>query len=1242
MSDASAPKFGSSLREEAIGDLPIFNLATSYANTTPPTLTTVDIVAQQYRQISKHAHGLQDLSLATNTETSIRLEHLQGLKESMFGSPTSSTLVSPADRLKYWSDKSPAGFLVCGKIVRSVDASGQPIFGNPVIFAIAAPVFSPQGRAVDPTSLWSSGSKLAPLQVAIPEDPICLVGASIDSESRRVNAKSMKGKFADYLPHLLYCFDGLRMSGAGYVVSQHQPADAARYSVYLDSIEAAAPPLTPMDYWGTGNAPTQLQEGQRLIYLPRVYPLFACHGIPIGQLWDASIGSQGFHEAIATMATNVPAGRRAHLGFLRSLIPLNEWLDAVAAKPEAFVTEFVARISIRDSLPAPMAENPTAEDDLMEDVTWVTTGVVKRLHSDGILGGLPRDKATKFATLERRMYECVADYDSIWITSTADTTVCLWYLRPPLAPTSRLEFKLDQFLKPGTVPSACRDFRVMHVTATTNAAEHRLLTETEAEEITAQNSPTKQANRKLTAALRLQQQQQQQQQSSAANPEVVDLLLSPQVGNGKRKASSMTAPVTESPPAPDRAATVANGATHPLGGSSIPPSLRTSAPGNGSTAALRVQFDNEVDTGAVNRALFPQGAAAAAQFHSPAPAPARQQPALHPAMAASTIPASHISPEISHMAMTPGLSSSNIISQQLADANIATRQQRYQSHPVSASLGYGEMNPYGQFGTFPSLGGQIVNAEGRLAGYKVPSTLYNADDASSWRLDASLQTGPKNYFFLSALLGFRCEHRPAIFVKIRQEVPPSWCLAPARIQVPFSEAFLRPKSTASEALNHLENIISRIDTQRLPPGALIPILHTSFFSGDGFKFFAQTSSWATKPLKTTADMESRLVLLHLFQLAPGMAEAYFPSQGFTRGQMIQALFNIEFLLGSAVGAGYQSSPSILCHVFRDVMSFLQCQLLVDEWDRPHAGFTVLTYDVLEEMFLAVVSWVQTHQSACSLFAEAASQSDGSISILLNPILEWSSLSSSTLLDRYQKWHSSSSDRLTRTASNEPLTTTGHVKRAVLFGLESSQQQFFMVPASTSDWTAMGGGYPAGAAQTPYGAAPAPSVPGTVQQPAYVPAQANPGKGKGKSKTNHANETSVKPSAPAMAKKPLFQWVDPSSATEFGKVIAQLCREHRDDKLKPPSVSVTVQGGSTQMKGICFPFCCASPRPELGCNNTMHKGKKTVLCDRVRIDLADEAWASQPKEAFLQIWDFLQHHAVKKIWVPTDDFVKKME
>jgi len=75
-----------------------------------------------------------------------------------------------------------------------------------------------------------------------------------------------------------------------------------------------------------------------VVLLPVMFPLEFGHNILVGQLWLATIGSRDFRALLKEMVTDALELSESSQ-WIDNCSVLHAWLDAVAAKPDAFITD---------------------------------------------------------------------------------------------------------------------------------------------------------------------------------------------------------------------------------------------------------------------------------------------------------------------------------------------------------------------------------------------------------------------------------------------------------------------------------------------------------------------------------------------------------------------------------------------------------------------------------------------------------------------------------------------------------------------------------------------------------------------------------------------------------------------------------------------------------------------------------------------------------------------------------------
>ena len=222
-----AGKYGHSKRPGATGNLSIFSHTGALAAAAPDrdAFSLATHLGKQHAQPSSSPGvGLSSLQADRFTADGILKSQMEVLSSFIFG-PLDSASTMPltsVNRFKCMSSSPPEALLVCGKFVLSTSASGEVEYGDSVIFVLDAPTVPHRGAVVAPDAIWPGSSTLAPLAVPLPSGSISLLGGSTLSTPRSAKAAKMDKSLSSFLPHQVFCLEGLKAVATGWTLTEQQ------------------------------------------------------------------------------------------------------------------------------------------------------------------------------------------------------------------------------------------------------------------------------------------------------------------------------------------------------------------------------------------------------------------------------------------------------------------------------------------------------------------------------------------------------------------------------------------------------------------------------------------------------------------------------------------------------------------------------------------------------------------------------------------------------------------------------------------------------------------------------------------------------------------------------------------------------------------------------------------------------------------------------------------------------------
>ena len=513
----AAGKYGPALRPSVLGPLSLFGPGSLAHDTT--NLDSFSVKTHLERQFEQpvytgnegggHTRGLESFRATQYVTATIMSSQVKETEQFVFKRDNAVSPFSAAERFRQLALAPPSAFLVCATVLKEVDANGAPLFGAPFLTVAQAPIAAPNGMAAMGSDVWPSSETLAPIGWAPPEDPMLLIGTSFAPVTRRsTTVSSMSVSRSDNLADVMYTTEGATLCDVGWrVTTTPRSPDLGQF--YLSDL-ADLPPELRGSYLGVGASPASISAPQQAVMLPLAFPLGPGHHIPAGQMWSPTIGARDFRASLQEIYATTSADVHAKLQWTADMSLLGEWLDAVAANPRAFSVSFLARSSIKEAVMPASAAHPQTTEESLTLITWIDTGVARRLHRDCILAYLGATHAANFATFERLQLENFSrpEDDEPWFgLPMIAANVALWYLCLPSALTNVTKWGLAGFLETVTIPPEASQY--LRIPLTTRKVRDyvpvQLETKTEAEEAEAEQgvgaSPnTLLARRRLASA----------------------------------------------------------------------------------------------------------------------------------------------------------------------------------------------------------------------------------------------------------------------------------------------------------------------------------------------------------------------------------------------------------------------------------------------------------------------------------------------------------------------------------------------------------------------------------------------------------------------------------------------------------------------------------------------------------------------------------------------------------------------
>jgi len=1225
------PKFGSSLRASAVGQLEIFGEG-SFAH--PDTdrdqqgTTYPAYLEHQFAQpASKPGRGLLSMQAAQSTKESVEAAFRGSLQRFIFKDAQLASLNSMPERLMAMASEPVPAMMVVARFPTGSAADGTVTIGPSSLMIWQAPSVPPRAEATSSEALWPSTTSLLPGHWPPPsQGPIFLCGASVAAQTRlSKNATSMGASRADYLKDMVLTTQADRLATVGWTTSTI-PASPGMESFYLDGLRSVQGPHAP-PYLGAGDPPTSMPANSSVVLLPLALPLSAFHGIPAGQLYAPSIGSRDFIASIRSdIDASAPTADAGPPGWTIAAIKdrmrwvednsvIQTYLEAVAANPEAFVVDAVPRQFIASALDGASVSHPTISDESLAPYLWVETCMARRLLRDNIVAMMQASRAAAWERFEQFQLETVGRDDPPFGHLSIEGEAMMWYWRPGKSPTFISRYGLKEFEDEARVPPEAREYLVHRLPPTRpkgfKGLQLQTMEEAEAFVQPAPGTPRSELSSRIF---------RQQSESRAADQQPRSLFtqsLGTPSGQGT-KHRPVTLDAT-----PQRSG---RGSDLNLG----------SGGGSGEMAGTQL----------------PLGAAAGGFRSMISPTVFGSQQ-----FCGSGIASGGLSGGIDPLAHSLGAAHTSSRARLYSDAfGSAGGQQQRSTRLEGPVFGAPASAPAPPVSTGSQMQFLMVDQTGVSLQQRLNSSLFAARDPHTWRVDPSQRYGPPGFTFLSALTAIMANPVQGQLLQARAPIPADWILRPGAVQFAWAQQFLVPDAKPQDAKFYMKSRLANLGRQGLCLGAAPEPLGPAFFSKAVFDLFRACSRWGTETPKDAETLSESFHPIHWFTLLKDLARPQFPAQGLSRERFQQALINIKYMFHEMTVpeheahqrdySGTQRSSTMLLAGIDRLLQALQHETAREFWPTNPKRATLVAFELFENLFLFITQWIMAHFHSLTLCAEAVPTADaeGPL-VLLNP-RSTQSANSYTIVDRLNAWVKEVEDRIEFRLPSDPLVNPQTPIREFLFASASEAPSKLPRPSQQP-------GEPYAPSQQPfmqqqflYPQYQQPILPPQQQylpsQVPYVPPeqQQKPAPGKGPPK----GEPPVVPGPCATAEKPLLVW---SSASKFdypGRILKKVLRS---PGVESPRMRVQRSATSPPVdQPICFNFTCqpTGTAPPQGCDGTMaaqKNAKKRVSCNRVHVDLNDPCWANMDKSAFNSVWKFAQHPAVKEFWSPSEYLSQKM-
>jgi hypothetical protein len=163
--------------------------------------------------------------LVRETEAGEVLEKFEALQRDFcYSNAADNSVRSPEARYRWTAEHGDriAGFLACVKVFQGVDDAQNPVFGDPIITVLQAPVVTMDGKPVVGESVWPNQLPLAPDKYPVPRDEFYPWAASVAPAWRVFSDRHLRRSRSDYLSEVVYDLDGLNSFAYGWHVTNRR------------------------------------------------------------------------------------------------------------------------------------------------------------------------------------------------------------------------------------------------------------------------------------------------------------------------------------------------------------------------------------------------------------------------------------------------------------------------------------------------------------------------------------------------------------------------------------------------------------------------------------------------------------------------------------------------------------------------------------------------------------------------------------------------------------------------------------------------------------------------------------------------------------------------------------------------------------------------------------------------------------------------------------------------------------
>jgi hypothetical protein len=407
-----ASRVGPPLRETAIGNVSLFTSG-AWAHEDTPVLPDGSYCTKLEQQFAAPLFLRPALGHSTfsqdNWEAGEVLEKFEALQRDFcYSNAADNSVRSPEARYRWTAEHGNriAGFLACVKVFQGVDNAQNPVFGDPIITVLQAPVVTMDGKPVVGESVWPNQLPLAPDKYPVPRDEFYPWAASVAPAWRVFSDRHLRRSRSDYLSEVVYDLDGLDSFGYGWHVTNRR-GTTEQSGLLVDSLQGISP-MVGEKYMGLNEPPASLSTGQRVQYVPKMLPLPDLHGIPASELFHPALGGEQLAGAIQELALGTDAAARSTLLWVKSAPSLLAWADAVKAQTPRFTIPVVARSSIRDALAPGEAAGNRVTAETLTPMTHLDWSLAWRGHVDCIRASRVTSDVRMFDVYLQRAFESLA------------------------------------------------------------------------------------------------------------------------------------------------------------------------------------------------------------------------------------------------------------------------------------------------------------------------------------------------------------------------------------------------------------------------------------------------------------------------------------------------------------------------------------------------------------------------------------------------------------------------------------------------------------------------------------------------------------------------------------------------------------------------------------------------------------------------------------------------------------------